>query len=172
MAKKTQGSDLFALLPVLDSSGEPTAVREVVKIGCITNFNGGDNTADQIDISCLSGRSRRFLKGLRSAGQATFNINADPTDASHIRLHTAFESDDEAYDEISFTLGWSDGSAAPTAAQNSDGDYEFNYPSTRTWYTINGYVANFPFDFQQNTVVQTNVSIQKSGRGYWVPKGA
>jgi hypothetical protein len=31
-------------------------------------------------------------------------------------------------------------------------------------------VADFPFDFQANTVVQTTATIQRSGAGVWIPK--
>ncbi|EPB1863655.1 phage tail tube protein, partial [Escherichia coli] len=41
---------------------------------------------------------------------------------------------------------------------------------TRTWYVFQGYVSDFPFDFQANTVVQTSATIQRSGQGVWIPK--
>nr|WP_319022788.1 phage tail tube protein [Enterobacter hormaechei] len=43
-------------------------------------------------------------------------------------------------------------------------------PPDRTWYVFKGYVSDFPFDFQGNTVVQTSATIQRSGQGAWIPK--
>ncbi|MDQ9546488.1 phage tail tube protein, partial [Serratia marcescens] len=39
-----------------------------------------------------------------------------------------------------------------------------------TWFVFQGYVTDFPFDFQANTVVSTTATIQRSGPAVWVPK--
>ncbi|MDT4860744.1 Phage tail tube, TTP, lambda-like [compost metagenome] len=67
---------------------------------------------------------------------------------------------------MNWVVGWSDGTAAPTA--DSSGDFEL--PTTRTWFVFGGYIADFPFDFQQNSVVATQVSIQRSGGSAWIKK--
>jgi len=164
MAIKTQGTELYALVP---SANDPD-VLEVLKIECMNNFNGGGNPADQITIECLDKTSREYMKGLRSPGQATFTIDADPRNPSHVRLHEMAESDDEAFESIRWALGWSDGlGVAPTL--NSEGD-DFELPTNRTWFLFDGYVQDFPFDFAINTTVKTNVAIQRSGPGAWVRK--
>lgn len=165
MAKKTQGSQLFVLMPVVDSNGLPTAEREVMAVECMNNFNGGGNPADQIVIECLENTSREYMKGLRTPGQATFTIDADPNNDSHVSLYEASESDDPAYEDLLFALGWSDGNSAPTVSASGD---DFELPSDRTFFIFAGYVGDFPFDFQANTTVKTNVSVQRSGRGFWV----
>ncbi len=242
MPVKTQGSQLYALFPSKTTPGQ----FEVLEIECINNFNGGGNPADQITIECLNETTRRYLKGMRTPGQATFTIDADPKNDSHIRLHEASESDDESFDDMKFALGWSDGTdiaptlapaggvsgvsvsaggtgytSAPTvtlsggggtgatatatvsggsvtgvtitapgtgytsapnvaftggggtgaaAAAEVSADDDFALPSTRTWFLFDGYVADFPFDFQANTTVKTAVSVQRSGPGAWVRK--
>ncbi|HBU0543056.1 TPA: phage tail protein, partial [Klebsiella pneumoniae] len=45
-------------------------------------------------------------------------------------------------------------------------------PSDRTWFIFQGYVSDFPFDFQGNAVVTTSATIQRSGSSVWVPKAA
>ena len=67
MAIKTQGSTLYALLPVI-SAGIPTSAREVVEIGCIKDFEGGGNPADQIETTCLNETTRSYMAGLRTPG--------------------------------------------------------------------------------------------------------
>ena len=49
---------------------------------------------------------------------------------------------------------------------------EFNVPTNRTWNTFEGYVSGFPFNFALNSVVQSAVSIQRSGEAFWYPKVA
>jgi hypothetical protein len=104
------------------------------------------------------------MRGLRTPGQATIGLNADPSFASHIRLHEL--SEDDTVDFVKWAVGWSDGTAAPTVDTSGD----FVLPTSRTWFTFQGYVADFPFDFAQNTVVTSTVSIQRSGGSAWVPK--
>lgn len=47
---------------------------------------------------------------------------------------------------------------------------EFNVPTDRTWNVFEGYVSGFPFNFALNSVVQSAVSIQRSGEAFWYPK--
>lgn len=164
MAMKTQGTQLYVLLPTV---ADP-AQLEVVKIDCMNNFNGGGNPADQIVVECLDKTTREYLRGMRTPAQATFTIDADPRNDSHVRLHTAAESDDEVYDSLKWALGWSDGlDIAPTL--NSAGD-DFELPTTRTWYLFDGYVNDFPFDFPINSTVKTAVAVQRSGPAVWIKK--
>jgi hypothetical protein len=234
MSMLTQGTQLYGLI-----NGQ---VRE---IECITNFNPGANPADQIEDTCLSEtNSRTYKKGLRTPGQASVTINADPRNESH---YLVWKLGEAASDElIPWAIGWSDGvdiaptlapansigsinvsaggtgyTSAPTVALTGGGgtgatatavvdggavigvtitnpgtgytstptvtftggagsgaaatavrntEPEMVLPTTRTWYTFQGYVADFPFDFQANAVVSTAASLQRSGPGVWVRK--
>ncbi len=160
MSVVTQGTQLYVL-----------ASGAVSEIECITTFNPGGSPADQIDDTCLSERNtRKYKKGLRTPGQATVGLNADPQNASHLMLSNMAESN--AQDDVTFALGWADGESAPTAAANGasgavDG---LVLPPDRTWYVFRGYVSDFPFDFAANSVVATSATIQRSGQGVWIPK--
>jgi hypothetical protein len=158
MSKLTQGTQIYFIDPVDDS---------IVAVECATAFNPGGAPADQIEDTCLEDQERSYRRGLRTPGQASLTINADPENASHVRLHELSESDASDGTEIlKWAVGWSDGTAAPTVDSNGD----FNLPTTRTWFTFQGYVADFPFDFALNTVVTTQISIQRSGGSAWVKK--
>lgn len=105
MSMLTQGTQLYGLI-----NGQ---IRE---IECITNFNPGANPADQIEDTCLSEtNSRTYKKGLRTPGQASVTINADPRNESHYLM---WELGEAASDElIQWAIGWSDGvDIAPTLA--------------------------------------------------------
>lgn len=158
MSKLTQGTQIYFIDP--DD-------RSLVTVACATAFNPGGAPADQIEDTCLEDAERSYRRGLRTPGQASMTINADPDTASHVRLHELSESDAADGSEIlQWAVGWSDGTAAPTVDSNGD----FNLPTTRTWFTFQGYVADFPFDFSLNAVVTTDVTIQRSGGSAWVPK--
>lgn len=158
MSVLTQGTQIYFIDPDDNS---------VVTVECATAFNPGGSPADQIDTTCLEDQERAFRRGLRTPGQASLTINADPANDSHIRLHELSESDQSDGSEIlKWAVGWSDGAAAPTV--DSAGD--FVLPPTRTWFTFQGYVSDFPFDFALNAVVTTALTIQRSGGSAWLKK--
>ena len=72
--------------------------------------------------------------------------------------------------------------AAPTVTIGGDGtgatatatlgDYSFVLPTSRTWFTMGGYISDFPFDFQTNALVESEVSIRRTGGARWIKKAA
>lgn len=164
MSILTQGTQVFLLDPGISGTGPHT----VLEIEHVTAFNPGGNPADQIDDTPLSERnSKQFKRGLRTPGQASLTISADPRNASHLRLHQMSESDSDK--PLKWAVGWSDGTALPTV--NTVGD-DFELPEDRTWFLFEGFVSDFPFDFSGNTVVTTAAQVQRSGGAQWVKKGA
>ena len=159
MSVLTQGTQIFFIDPEFDSSG--AGVREVE---CATTFTPGGNPADQIEDTCLSDTSRSYKPGLRTPGQATLGLNADPENESHVRLHQLSETDPSP--TLKWAVGWADGTSVPTL--DSSGD--FDLPTDRTWFVFEGYVSDFPFDFAANTVVTTQAAIQRSGGSAWIRK--
>ena len=157
MPKLTQGTQIY----FIDPTGSTPAV---VEVDCATTFSPGGNPADQIETTCLSAFERAYMPGLRTPGAASMGINADPQNASHITLHAMSETNPSPM--TSWAVGWSDGTAAPTLDSNGD----FVLPTTRTWFTFDGYVSDFPFDFASNTVVTSEVTIQRSGGSTWTKK--
>lgn len=156
MSVLAQGTQIYFIDPV-DGA--------VIEIFCATNFNPGGNPADQLDDTCLADDDASSKPGLRRPGQATIGINADPTNASHVRLYEL--SQDSSQSDIQFAVGWSGDRTAPTSQTDSNGDYEFVLPAARTWFTFAGYIADFPFDFQLNTLVTSTVTVQRSGASAW-----
>lgn len=152
MAKKTQGTELWFIDPADDS---------LVKVGCVTSITGLTAARDQIETTCLEDQARSYEAGLATPGQAQFGINFDPSDESHVRLHELYVSGET----LNFALGWSDGTEAPTNDTS-----EFVLPTTRSWIEFGGFIADLPFDFSQNSVVASTVSVQVSGFPTLTPK--
>lgn len=159
MSVLSQGTQIYFIDPDFDSNGP--GVREVE---CATTFTPGGNPADQIEDTCLSDTSRSYKPGLRTPGQATLGLNADPENESHVRLHQLSETDPSP--TLKWAVGWADGTSVPTL--DSSGD--FDLPTDRTWFVFEGYVSDFPFDFAANTVVTTQAAIQRSGGSAWIRK--
>lgn len=147
MAKKTQGTQLYFIDP---------ADGSVTEVGCVLTIDGIDTTNEQRETTCLRDLARTYEAGLATPGTATFGLNTDPTDASHLRLHQL----KVAGTTLQWALGWSDGIDIPPTP-NTSGTLDF--PTTRSWISFEGYMANFPFSFQQNANVQSTVGIQISG---------
>ncbi|MBE8590820.1 phage tail protein [Pseudomonas sp. MAFF 301449] len=109
MSILSQGTQIYAAVP---TAGNPS-VFEVMEIECATAFSPGGNPADQIETTCLSETVRSYMRGLRTPGQATLSLNADPRNASHVRLHQL--SEDDSIESVRWVVGWSDGKGiAPT----------------------------------------------------------
>lgn len=160
MSKLSQGTQIYFI--------DTDSTNTVTVIECATSFNPGGNPADQIEDTCLEAFERSYQPGLRTPGQATITINADPTNASHIRLYEL--STENPPPTLQWAVGWSDGAAPPTSILDSNDVAEFVLPTSRTWFTFEGYVSDFPFDFQLNTVVTSQITIQRSGGSLWLPK--
>jgi hypothetical protein len=103
MSILSQGTQVYALVR---SIANP-ANFEVMEVECATAFSPGGNPADPIETTCLSQKVRTYMRGLRTPGQASLTVNADPRIDSHIRLHQL--SEDDTDETIHWVVGWSDG---------------------------------------------------------------
>jgi len=146
MAKLTQGTQVYFIDPDDDS---------IVEVTGVTTFNPGGAPFDEIDTTSLTDTDKTYLPGLRSPTDASIEINADPTNASHIRLFALFL----AGTVLEWAAGWSDGTADPTVDSSAD----YVLPTSRTWYRFDGFIKDFPFDFSVNSVVKSTITIRKSG---------
>lgn len=146
MALKTQGTYLYTIDPDTDT---------IITVACVLNIDGVDTTNEQIETTCLESLARTYQAGLATPGQASFGLNFDPAESSHIRLHQL----KVAGTTLLWAIGFSDGTAPPTV----DSGGTFDLPTTRSWIRFEGFMTNFPFTFAQNAVITGNISIQVSG---------
>lgn len=161
-AVKTQGTDLFFIDPDTDA---------VLDVGCVTSIDGLDSTLEQIETTCLNSPEREYQSGLATPGNGTFGINMDPSNPVHIRLYELKQRGDT----LKWALGWSDGPRQPDGTINLpptgvDSAGDFILPTGRSWLRFDGYLSSFPFTFALNSVVQSNVGVQISGRQFLIPK--
>jgi len=159
MAKLTQGTQVYFIDPDTDTLTEVT---------CALSFNPGGAPVDQIETTCLTATAKTYLPGLRSPGQATMEINADPTKTDHLRLFALANSGTTAFP---WAIAWSDGTSDPSV--DSSGEFDVSLDSNgdstlRSFVLFNAYVSDFPFDFAINSVVKATVTLQRSGTAQWI----
>lgn len=149
MARKTQGTQLFTFYPQASSVA-------VVDVGCVQSIDGIDSVIDQIETTCLADSDRTYLPGLAQPGQASFEINFDPADETHELLFN--------WKQAQYVLKWALGFSGSTAAPGLDlSNLVFAPPTGRSWLLFEGFMTNFPSNFQQNSVVKSTINLQISG---------
>ena len=118
---------------------------------------------------CLNSTARKYEAGLATPGAATFGINVDPKDASHLRLHQL----KVAGTTLPWAVGWSESpDTAPTTEQDSAGEWVFVTNAARSWILFDGFMNSFPFSFGLNAQVASTVGIQVSGEPELIPAGS
>ena len=157
---RTAGTELYFLDP---------ADCSVVQVGCPTSITGLDSTIEQLETTCLESTARTYEAGLATPGTASFTLNLDPQDPSHIRLlelKTAGTS-------LKWVIGFPDAIGTdPAATTDSDGECVFDLPASRTWLEFEGFVNSYAFDFSLNALITATVGIQVSGDPVLTPAGS
>lgn len=162
MSVLAQGTELYALVP----TEADATVFEALKLVCPTSINLGEDSTDEIDATCLDESTRKTLPGVETPGTVSVPIYPDPSIPEHKRFFNLQRK------TLKWALGWSDGTGIEPGVKAPVGyeGYDFDLPATRTWCLFEGYIENFPFDFQTNTLVTANVTIKRSGATQWIVK--
>lgn len=140
---------------------------EAVQVGCPTSFTGLDSTIEQIETTCLESTARTYEAGLATPGAASFTLNLDPQDPTHVRL---LELKAQGL-TVQWAIGFPESQDAPTGAEGSGtvDDCEWTLPTSRTWVTFAGFVNSYAFDFSLNATIAATVGIQVSGDTAMIP---
>lgn len=147
---KTKGTQMY--VRIINTSGG----YEIDKIECPTGITGLGGAAAQVDDTCLDDEEMAYSAGMPNPGQVQMPINFDPSLDSHRLLRSLYNSQDT----VLWIVGDSDGKDIPPTVA---GDGTVTYPTTRTYHSFLGYVADAPLDFAINANVKSNISIQRSG---------
>lgn len=153
---KTQGTQLYTIDPDDDS---------LIKIECVTSIDGIDTSIDQLETTCLEDLARTYEAGLATPGAATFGINVDPKNPTHLRLHQL----KIAGVTLKWALGWSE---AVDSDPIIDSAGDFDLPTDRSWLLFEGFMNSYPFSFQQNAQVASTIGIQVSGEPQLIAAGS
>lgn len=150
MGVRTKGTQLYVSLQ--NSNG-----YTIVQVGCPTGITGLGGAASQLDDTCLDDEEMKYLPGMPNPGQMTVNLNFDPSKVSHQELWDLFNEQTT----VTWVVGWSNGKDIPPTVNANTG--VITYPSTRTFTSFDGYVADLPLDFAINSLVKSAMQVQRSG---------
>lgn len=162
MSVLTPGTQVFTIIPDPENLG----AKIVLEIEGVTALNPGGSPAEQIETTTVRDTVRTYVKGLRTPGQATMTLQANPAEPSHVRLHELSEADGDT--TVTWLVAWPDGPGVPSL----DVDGSLTLPTTRTFFEFDGWVTDFPFEHALNAVVMTNMTIQRTGGSKWHRKAA
>jgi hypothetical protein len=146
---KTKGSELYFVFQ--NSNG-----YNMVKLGCPKGVQGLGGAKPQIDETCLDSLEMEFGPGMPNPGAVTVDLDFDPSKVSHQDLIHMDVNDTTT----TWIVCLSDGTAPPTV---NSGTGVVTYPSTRTYISFSGYIADVPLDLAINANVKSSVSVQRSG---------
>lgn len=149
MVIKTQGTQLYFL-------SSKDGVEELIQIGSPTSVNLGDVSAETIETTSISSTTRTYISGLESPGEGSIGINLDPNNESHMRLYEI--QDDPNNNDIWLVLGLSESDAKPILK-----DDKVELSGDRSWLVCKVAINGFPFAFEENSIVQVEIPIQRSG---------
>ena len=166
MALKTARTSLYFIDPGEDDS----AGVSILPITCVTSLSGIGAAREQIEDTCLEDEARSYESGVATPGQASFTINFDPADGSHVRLYRLWQ----AGTKLLWALGLGDGPPAPAAlvAPTLSSDEDFELPDTRSWITFDGAITDVPLDLALNAFVTASITLQVSGFPLIFPRTA
>lgn len=145
-AKKTQGTELFYM----------SSATVMTKVGDITGITGTGGARPQIQTTTLDSTSEEYIGGIDAASALSIPLNFDPAATVHRDLLALWQTGSDVNQR--WVIGLSDGTAPPTVAASV-----ITYPTTRTYRTFSGFVADFPVEVALNSKYEGTLSIQRSG---------
>src|SRR5690625_1407259 len=163
---KAQGTNLYAMDP---------DTGDVIDVGCVTSISGIDETVEQIETTCLSEDSRTYEAGLSTPGTASFTIQFDPENEVHVQMHEWKRIGKHLHWAVGFRQESAIAAGTDPSVPDSEEDpvdsgvFMFDLPADRSWIVFEGLMNSYPFDFQGNSVVTSNIGVQISGEIDVVP---
>lgn len=100
-------------------------VPVLTKMGCIKALVLGDDSAAEVDTTCLEETDTKTSDyGLTTPGEGSISIDTDPKNLSHMTLLQLASTKEK----VRVYVGWSDGISEPVLTGS-----DVELPETRTW---------------------------------------
>lgn len=156
MSIKTQGTQVYFVNTLVDATTQALSY-ELIEIDCPTALSASGESIEQIETTCLKSTVRTYVGGLATPGEATLTVNYDHTDDSLLQLKALHNSSEIT----TFVIGFSNGVADPTISATTG---VVTYPTDRSYLAFDAYVMSFPFSFELNNVVTSEIGLQVTGK--------
>ena len=162
MKIKTAGTDVYALVPDLNNPTE----RKIIKFGCLTQMELGEDSTEEITVTCINRHVVETEEGRTTLGNATIGIY--PSSDSEVAKHMWQLKKDKT--RFSVAIGLSDGEGIDPELKQFGGRYEFGYPETRSWLVFDATCMNFPFEFPDGGHITSNLTLNRKTEVDWYPQ--
>lgn len=166
----TQGSKLY--FP--DTTASPVLVSPVAQM---TGFTGLGGKKTKIDITNFDSIVKEYAGGLLDAGEVTFDLIWDFTNANHVLVQQLCQA---ANADRDFFFGASDGVTVPTFTGTLAAPPIVLVPPkttspikySRSGFLFHGYFSMFQIDAALDSVIKVHCAVQQSGVITTVVKGS
>ena len=145
----TQGTQLFV------SAEDDKGQLQVVEVEGVTDFSPPTPTKNEIEITTLKDKAKRFMNGLIDAGEGTITLNYLENDEGQSLLYDLYERDGTAEIIIGLDNGYGIG-----IEQTEDG---YTLPEDRGWFIFSGTIKQFSLEVGADSAVKATVVIRSSG---------
>lgn len=128
---------------------------EVVPILCAKNIELGDDTEEDIDVTCLDDEEDNFDPGKMTPGEGSIGIDLDDENASHLKMLALSKS--KPRKKVIFYMGSGHSDAPPTITGGV-----VSLPSTRNWWTWEAYLKAPKRTFEKAQLVGYNYPMKRT----------
>lgn len=152
----TQGTQMF--VSGTDAKGQ-LVLHEV---GGVKGFSPPTPTKNEIEITTLKDKAKRFMNGLIDGGEGTITLNYLEDDEGQKFLDDMYKSDGI----VEVVVGLNNGSGI--APEKTEDGYEL--PETRGWYIFSGPVKQFAIELGEDSAVGASAIVKSSGEAKLIRK--
>lgn len=152
----TQGTQMF--VSGMDAKGQ-LVLHEV---GGVKGFTPPTPTKNEIDITTLKDKAKRFMNGLIDGGEGTITMNYLEEDEGQKFLDDMYKSDGIVEVVVGLNNGYG------IAPEKTEDGYEL--PDTRGWYVFSGLVKQFAPDLGEDAAVGVTSIVKASGEARLIRK--
>lgn len=152
----TQGTQMYVC-------GTDTKGQFVLhEVGGVKDFTPPTPTKNEIDITTLKDKAKRFMNGLIDGGEGTITMNYLEEDPGQTFLDDMYKSDGD----VEVVVGLNNGFGV--APEKTEDGYEL--PETRGWYVFSGPVKQFAVGLGEDAAVGATAIVRSSGEAKLIRK--
>ncbi|OYQ81783.1 hypothetical protein B9T19_03735 [Ignatzschineria sp. F8392] len=145
----TQGTQMY--VSGIDSKGKLV----VYEVEGVKDFSPPQPTKNEIELTTLKDKAKRFMSGLIDAGEGSITLNYLEDDKGQQFLYEMYEKNGR----VEVIIGLDNGFGIDIK-KTEDG---YTLPDTRGWFVFNGIVKQFAIEVGQDDVVKASIVVKSSG---------
>ena len=129
--------------------------NEVITVQCAKNLTLGNDTEEDIDVTCLDDAEDNFDPGKKTPGEGSLGTDFDDENESHLKILALSTPDPRK--KVMWYLGSSHSDAAPTVAAGV-----VTLPPERMWWAFEGYLKTPERTFEKGQFVGYNYPLKRT----------